>query len=208
MAAVDVAVALWHLVFLALAIAYKRHREFGAQRIPVAELVALAHLVRHLIARSLRATRATRADVDDLTQDVMLAAWEASEEGRYRPDPEATGMPPLERWVRRLVYHRVDHHLRSARHRREELAAELPEVEHEAPDAERTIEAEQGRLAVVDALLEMRDVEGAAVVIAHDIHEIPMADLAEQYHVPLSTLYKLRAAALAVLAKTIRQRDG
>ncbi|XXT19310.1 sigma-70 family RNA polymerase sigma factor [Sorangium sp. So ce429] len=170
----------------------------------------MGHLVRRLVARSLRATRATRADVDDLTQDVMLAAWEAGEEGRYRPDPdtEATGMPPLERWVRRLVYHRVDHHLRSARHRREELAAELPEVEHEAPSAERTIEAEQRRLAVVDALLEMHDVEGAAVVIAHDIHEIPMADLAEQYKVPLSTLYKLRSAALAVLVKTVRQRDG
>jgi RNA polymerase sigma-70 factor (ECF subfamily) len=82
-----VALTLWHFVFFAIAVVYRKHREHAAKRLTAKELLGQVRLVRAAIASGLRGTQATREDVKDLSQDVLLAAWEASEEGRYRPDP-------------------------------------------------------------------------------------------------------------------------
>ncbi|MGK4002814.1 sigma-70 family RNA polymerase sigma factor [Sorangium sp. So ce1036] len=179
-----------------------RNRRFAPKRLTAAELIAQAGIVRAFIARSLRGTQATREDVKDLTQDVLLAAWEASEEERYRPDPDAPPVRALRAWLRALAFHRVSHHLEAARTRREELVADPPDVERE-PTAERDLEREELRLALLDALRELPEHEGA-VVIAHDIDEIPMEEIAAQQDTPVSTLYRWRTLGIAALIKALR----
>ena len=103
-------VALCHLVLFALGAIYRSGRGFAARRLTPAELVGQARLVRGLVARALRG-KATREDVKDLAQDVLLAAWEASEQDRYRPDPDVEPSRALAFWLRRLAFHHVSHQL-------------------------------------------------------------------------------------------------
>jgi RNA polymerase sigma-70 factor, ECF subfamily len=205
MAVVDVGVALWHLLFLAIAIVIKKHGQFGAKRLLPVELVAQMKLVRHLIGRSLRGTGATKEDIKDLTQDVLLAAWEASEEDRYRPDPDAHPGRALHAWLWGLICHHVSHHLESARIRREELVAAPPGIADERQSAQLALEDEEARLAVLEALLQLPD---GALIIAHDFAEIPMAEIEAQVNVPQSTLYKRRMRTIAALVEALRKFSG
>ncbi|WP_437567554.1 RNA polymerase sigma factor [Sorangium sp. So ce542] len=200
-------VALWHLVAFALAAIYRAQRQFAAKRISPAELAAQSGLVRALIARSLRSTQATNEDVKDLAQDVLLAAWVASEEDRYRPAPDIPPMVALRGWLRRLAYHHVSHHVESARWHREEIVADLPDLEHAAPSAEQSIEDEEMRLAMLEAIRQLPDIEGD-VVFAHDIDELAMEEIAEQLGEPRSTLYKRRLLGIAALVKALRAQRG
>jgi DNA-directed RNA polymerase specialized sigma24 family protein len=114
------------------------------------ELVAQTKIVRGLIAYSLRGTPATREDVEDLTQEVILGAWLASEADRYRPDPAAPPVKALRGWLWKLVYHHVDHHRESARVRREVLI-EPSCMPDESIDPEGQLEA-RAELARIQAL--------------------------------------------------------
>ncbi|WP_437982808.1 RNA polymerase sigma factor [Sorangium sp. So ce117] len=199
--------ALCHLVLFALAAIYRAGRDFAARRLASAELAAQVGLVRALVARYLRGTRATREDVKDLAQDVLLAAWEASEEDRYRPDPDVQPAEALRVWLRALAYHRVRHHLESARVHREELVAAPPHAAHEAPTPDQTIEREEMRQAFLEALHQLPEHEGA-VIAAHDMFEMSMEEAAEQQDAPVSTAYRWRARGIAALARALRPRRG
>ncbi|WP_437590457.1 RNA polymerase sigma factor [Sorangium sp. So ce1000] len=202
-----VALTLWHFVFFAIAVVYRKHRELAAKRLTAKELLGQVRLVRAAIASGLRGTQATREDVKDLSQDVLLAAWEASEAGRYRPDPSMEPARALAVWMRTLAYHRVRHHRASARVRREEPRAEPPQTEHETPTPDQALEREEMRLAFLEALHQLPVHEGD-VIIAHDIFETPMEDVAEQQDAPVSTAYKWRARGIAALTRALRPRRG
>jgi RNA polymerase sigma factor (sigma-70 family) len=206
MATDAVAFTLAQFIVFLLAIVV-RGRGFAPKRLTAAELLGQVRLVHAAIARGLRGTQATREDVKDLSQDVMLAAWEASEEDRYRPDPDMEPARALAVWMRTLAYHRVRHHLASARVRREESVAEPPHVEHEAPNPDEALEREEMRLAFLEALHQLPVHEGD-VIIAHDIFETPMEDVAEQQDAPVSTAYKWRARGIAALTRALRPRRG
>jgi RNA polymerase sigma-70 factor (ECF subfamily) len=195
-------VALFHLILFALAAVYRSGRDFAARRLSAAELLEQTRLVRFLIARALRGTWATKEDVKELTQDVLLAAWEASEEDRYRPDPDVQPSRALQGWLRKLAYHHVSHHLEAARMQREELVADPSDVER-GPSAEQAIEREQMRLAVIEALRQLPEQQGAAIA-GHDIDEMPMEELAAELGAPPSTVYRWRARGIAALAKALR----
>ncbi|WP_437279269.1 sigma-70 family RNA polymerase sigma factor [Sorangium sp. So ce375] len=184
-----------------------RNWRFASKRVPPAELVGQVSVVRALIARYLRGSRATREDVNDLAQDVLLAAWEASEEDRYRPDPDVQPAEALRVWLRALAYHRVSHHLESARVRREEIGAVPPRAAHEAPTPDQALEREEMRRAFLEALHQLPEHEGA-VIAAHDIFEMSMEDAAEQQHAPVSTAYRWRARGIAALTRVLRPRRG
>lgn len=201
-------VALWHLVLFALAAIYRSGRDFAARRLTAKEILGQVRLVRAAIASGLRGTQgATREDVKDLSQDVFLAAWEASEAGRYRPDPSMEPARALAVWMRTLAYHRVRHHRASARVRREESVAEPPHAAHETPNADEALEREEMRRAFLEALHQLPVHEGD-VIIAHDIFETPMEDVAEQQDAPVSTAYKWRARGIAALTRALRPRRG
>ncbi|WP_438015010.1 sigma-70 family RNA polymerase sigma factor [Sorangium sp. So ce315] len=199
-------VALCHLVLFALAAIYRSGRDFAAKRLTPAELVGQVRHVRGLIARALQG-KATREDVKDLAQDVLLAAWEASEQDRYRPDPDLQPSRALAIWLRKLAYHRIAHHLESARVRREEVVAEPPRVEREVLTPEQALEREEMRVAFLEALRQLPEQE-SAVVMAHDVYEMSMDDFAEQRDVPRSTAYRWRARGIDALTRALRPRRG
>ncbi|WP_437769511.1 sigma-70 family RNA polymerase sigma factor [Sorangium sp. So ce281] len=206
MATDAVAFTLAQLVVFLLAIVV-HNRRFAPRRLTSAELVAQAGVVSALVARYLRGRRATREDVKDLAQDVLLAAWEASEEDRYRPDPDVQPAEALRVWIRALAYHRVRHHLESARVRREEIVATPPSAEHEAPTPDQAIEREERRLAFLEALHQLPVHEGD-VIIAHDIFEMSIEDAAEQQDAPVSTAYRWRSRGIEALIRALRPRRG
>ncbi|WP_437717151.1 hypothetical protein WMF45_12490 [Sorangium sp. So ce448] len=62
------------------------------------------------------------------------------------------------------------------------------------------------KVRVVEALGEI-DPKLGAVLVSHDLEGIPMARMAEAAKLPLSTLYKHRARALAAL-RAVLEREG
>ncbi|WP_438020706.1 sigma-70 family RNA polymerase sigma factor [Sorangium sp. So ce315] len=195
------AFTLAQLVFFLVAVVV-RERCFAAKRLTPAELVGQVRHVRGLIARALHG-KATREDVKDLAQDVLLAAWEASEQDRYRPDPDLQPSRALAIWLRKLAYHRIAHHLESARVRREEVVAEPPRAEHDAPTPDQALERQEMRVAFLEALRRLPEQE-SAVVMAHDVYEMSMDDIAEQRDVPRSTAYRWRARGIDALTRALR----
>ncbi|WP_437983739.1 RNA polymerase sigma factor [Sorangium sp. So ce117] len=202
-----VALTLWHFVFFAIAVVYRKQRELAAKRLTAKELLGQVRLVHAAIASGLRGTQATREDVKDLSQDVFLAAWEASEAGRYRPDPSMEPARALAVWMRTLAYHRVRHHRASARVRREEPCAEPPRAAHEAPTPDQALEREEMRRAFLEALHQLPEHENA-VIVAHDVFEMSMEEAAEQQDAPVSTAYRWRARGIAALTRALRPRRG
>ncbi|WP_437600298.1 sigma-70 family RNA polymerase sigma factor [Sorangium sp. So ce590] len=199
------AFTLAQLVFFLVAIVV-RERRYAAKRLTPAELVGQARLVRGLITRALRG-KATIEDVKDLAQDVLLAAWEASEQDRYCPDPDVQPSRALAFWLRRLTYHHVSHHLESARVRREEIVADPPIAAHSMPDVEQALEREEMRVLLLEALRQLPEHE-SAVIMAHDLYEMSMDEAAEQQDAPRSTAYKWRARGIDALTRALRPRRG
>ncbi|WP_437894228.1 RNA polymerase sigma factor [Sorangium sp. So ce124] len=67
-----------------------------------------------------------------------------------------------------------------------------------APDAFASMEADSIRTGAIDAVNEL-DPQLRFVLRAHDLDGIPMAQVAEDAGLPLSTLYKRRTKALGAL---------
>jgi RNA polymerase sigma-70 factor, ECF subfamily len=199
--------ALWHFVAFAIAIVVREGRAFAPKRLTAAELGVQLKLVRELVLYALRGTPVAEADVEDLTQDVMLSAWETSENDRYRPDPAAPPERALQGWLWGITHHHVTHFRDSARLWREVLCSEPPERPDIAPAAESILEDEQDRMEMLAAMQDLPPGQ-RYVVVAHDLDEEAMAEIAERLGVPLSTLYKWRTRGLAALKKLLRPVPG
>jgi RNA polymerase sigma-70 factor, ECF subfamily len=139
-----------------------------------------------------------RGQVDDLAQDVLE---EAIENGHtYRPE-----IARPERWLNRIAVHVAAHWHDQARHRREDLTSAPPARPSALPSAELLFGAEEDRLALLDALMQL-PAPLAAVVKAHDLDGEPMSTIAERHGIPVSTAYKWRTRGLAALAILMRQQ--
>lgn len=138
-------------------------------------------------------------DRRDVSQEVFLAAHQSFhtyDPSRSRP----------ERWLNKITVHVAARYRDLARHRREELTAgEFFDAIDDNPGPDEEIRLEEDRLEVLD-VLQTLDVDLRSVVIAHDIDEIPMAEIAEQHGIPLSTAYKWRARGLLALKEGLEQR--
>lgn len=130
-------------------------------------------------------------DREDVLQNVFLAAHASFH--TYNPD---RGVP--ERWLNKIVVYTSAHYHDRAYHRREDLMSdeEFELFEDDHPGADEQIEAEQERLLVLE-LLQQLDVESCSIIIARDIDGLSMAEIAEEYGIPVSTAYKLRSRAMA-----------
>ncbi|MGK4000016.1 RNA polymerase sigma factor [Sorangium sp. So ce1024] len=151
-----------------------------------------------LVRRWLRLLGIPRRDRRDVAQNVMLAAHESF--GNYDP---ARGPP--DRWLNRIAVHIASHYAERARRRVEEPLPDDFDAELDEPSAEEQMIAECDRLLALSVL---RELDGAlsAVILAHDIEGVPMADFATQSGIPLSTAYKRRTRALSVFQYMIAQR--
>ncbi|WP_437687306.1 RNA polymerase sigma factor [Sorangium sp. So ce176] len=151
-----------------------------------------------LVRRWLRLLGVPRRDRRDVAQNVMLAAHESF--GNYDP---ARGPP--DRWLNRIAVHTASHYAERARRRVEEPLPDDFDAELEEPSAEEQIISECDRLFALSVLREI-DGELGAVLMAHDIEGVPMADFASQSGIPLSTAYKRRTRALSAFQLLAAQR--
>ncbi|WP_437960373.1 sigma-70 family RNA polymerase sigma factor [Sorangium sp. So ce119] len=135
----------------------------------------------------------------DVAGQVWLNAWESWP----RFDPRR-GRP--ERWLNAITVHVASHYHESAQHRREELV-DLIEVLDPAPDAAAVMECDNIRTSTIDAVNEL-DSELRFVLVAHDLNGVPMAKIAEDAGLPLSTLYKRRTKAISALRDAVRFRES
>ncbi|WP_437934515.1 sigma-70 family RNA polymerase sigma factor [Sorangium sp. So ce341] len=135
----------------------------------------------------------------DVAGQVWLKAWESWP----RFDPKR-GRP--ERWLNAIAVHVASHYHERAQHRREELV-DLIEVLDPAPDAAAAMEYDTIRTRIIDAVNAL-DPELRFVLMAHDLDGIPMAQVAEDAGLPLSTIYKRRTRAIGALSDVIKLREA
>ncbi|XXY45569.1 RNA polymerase sigma factor [Sorangium sp. So ce269] len=153
-----------------------------AVRIPVERIVA----ERRWIAALVSAGGVSHRDREDVVQAVILAAWMAVEEGRYRPDASVDPRRALLGWLYGIVWRKVGHHCKRAWVRREVPAADPWSVQPAPPrDDELLVEARERLLAVRLAVsrLPQRDREMLALcAVGHGIR-----DVARRLGMPRST---------------------
>ncbi|WP_437774879.1 RNA polymerase sigma factor [Sorangium sp. So ce1097] len=139
-------------------------------------------------------------DRGDLAQDVLLSAYLSFD--NYKPE-----ISRPERWLNRIAVHTAAHYRERAQHRYEELVGEeeFPVLVDQSKSADELIISDQERLMVLE-LLHKLDVDAHAILVAHDLDGVPMADLAQQRGIPLSTAYKWRARALTMFHDLVAKR--
>lgn len=147
----------------------------------------------------LRRLGVPRRDRRDILQDVFLAGYQSF------PSYDPLRARP-ERWLNRITVHVAAHYRDRAHHRREELSSgHAPRrVADERPNAEEQIDAAQTRSLILSRLRSLQ-AEEQRILIQHDIEGVPMATVAEQHGIPLSTAYKWRTRALASLRALIEE---
>ncbi|WP_437646147.1 sigma-70 family RNA polymerase sigma factor [Sorangium sp. So ce362] len=134
----------------------------------------------------------------DVAGQVWVNAWESWP----RFDPKR-GRP--ERWLNAITVHVAARYHERARHRGEVLV-DLIEVFDPAPDAATAMESDNVRASTMDAVNDL-DPDLRFVLVAHDLHGVPMAKIAEDAGLPLSTVYKRRTKAIGALRDAMRLRE-
>ncbi|WP_437752295.1 RNA polymerase sigma factor [Sorangium sp. So ce1389] len=139
-------------------------------------------------------------DRGDLAQDVLLSAYLSFD--NYKPE-----ISRPERWLNRIAVHTAAHYRERAQHRYEELVSEeeFPVLVDQSKTPDELMISDQERLMVLE-LLHHLDVDAHSILVAHDLDGVPMADLAQQRGIPLSTAYKWRARALALFHDIVAKR--
>ena len=138
-------------------------------------------------------------DRRDVVQEVFLAAHQSF----HTYDPMRSRP---ERWLNKITVHIAAHYRERAQHRREELTEEdFFDLVDERPTPDDLIGISQDRREVLE-LLQTIKADLRSVLIAHDIDDIPMAEIAQQRGIPLSTAYKWRARALDAFQLALEQR--
>ena len=153
------------------------------------------------VCRSLKRLGVHQEDVPDVAQDVFLAAFRSFDS--YDPDRSRP-----ERWLNMIAVHLAAHY-----HDRASRRWEVPALDDEGEDGwpdpnpavDERIEGEQARTLVLDCLSALA-IDLGAILIAHDIDEIPMKEIAELHRLPLSTLYRRRAEARRALRTVLLRR--
>ncbi|WP_434046810.1 MULTISPECIES: RNA polymerase sigma factor [Sorangium] len=145
----------------------------------------------------LRLLGVAEADVDDLVQETLLAAYKSLD--RFHPDwtpthreaPSAADPPRLQgqrrrrspeaRWVVGIALHKVSHHLHRAHRRREVPAGLLLASERHAVDTAPSGEehlAKQEWLELATQVLDTLDPERRVLLVMYEVYEVPLVDIA------------------------------
>lgn len=127
---------------------------------------------RHRVVAFLYAVSGDRADAQDAAQEAYARAWQRWNRIRSYDDPEA--------WVRTVAYRLVLSAWRRTRnrllaHRRHGAAVDRPDP---APDDALT----------VHTALQQLPAEQRLVVVMHHLLDLPVADIAAQTGLPVSTV--------------------
>jgi RNA polymerase sigma-70 factor, ECF subfamily len=136
-------------------------------------------------------------DLEDLSHEVFLKVH-----ARLADYDAARPMRP---WLFGFAYRVAADHRRLARHRLEVLGAPVEAVDPVRPPDER-IEADEER-ALVEAALAELDFDRRAVIMLHDVEDVPVPAIAAELGIPVNTAYsRLRLAREDLAAAVTRQR--
>jgi RNA polymerase sigma-70 factor, ECF subfamily len=144
-------------------------------------------------------------DLPDVLQVVVIAAWAAIEEGRYRPDPELQPEAALRAWLRSIAWRQARDHRGRAHVRREVLTDEpmgFAQRRHGvvALDPHRRLDAREGLRSIEALPLLYRGPLGALAQ-----GELPAAYAAET-GVPLTTVWTHLRMGRALLEERLAGR--
>jgi RNA polymerase sigma-70 factor (ECF subfamily) len=135
------------------------------------------------------------ADREDLVHEVFLKV--------HARLADYDGTRPLRPWLFGFAYRVAADHRRLARHKVEVLGDPTEAVASNLP-ADQRIEATEARellLAALDSLA----LDRRAILVMHDLDEVPMPQVAELIDVPLNTAYSRLRLAREQLANAVRR---
>jgi RNA polymerase sigma-70 factor (ECF subfamily) len=145
------------------------------------------------VHRTLRRLGTSPSEVEDLAQEVFLAlrgAWAQYDQGR-----------PLRPYLFGIAFRIAAAHQRK---RRREVAFEIVEVRDSGPGPDDALQSKQAR-ALVLAALERIPLPRRAVLVMHEIDDVPVEEVASVLGIPRFTVYsRLRKARRELEAATRR----
>lgn len=160
---------------------------------PTFEDVYLEHFA--YVWHSLRRLGIAVADLPDATHDAFIAVHRSL--AKYDP------ARPVRPWLFGIAF-RVASDRRQRDRSAREVVHEAMEIADTKPLADQQLSDEQTRAIVLEALTAL-DVERRAVIILHDIDEVPIAEIARVLEVPDKTLYSRLRIAREQFAAAIRR---
>lgn len=153
------------------------------------------------VRATLRQLGVAPRDLEDITHEVFLRVFKHLHE--YEP------ARPARPWLFVFAFRQASDYRRLARHRRE-ILAEPEETGSEGLGADELLVGRDER-ALVEAALREVDLDRRAVLLLHDMQEIPMAEVTAMLEIPLQTGYsRLRVGReeLVKAAKRLRRERG
>jgi RNA polymerase sigma-70 factor (ECF subfamily) len=151
------------------------------------------------VYRSLRRLGVHERDLEDVTLEVFLEVHGAM----VGFDATRAAKP----WLFAFAFRFASDYRRLARHRIVPTAD--VDVAEERPGAERSLEDAEKRRLVAKAL-DSLDLDRRAVVVLHDVDEVPVPEIAAALGIPLNTAYsrlRLGREAFAMAVKRLRARE-
>jgi len=148
---------------------------------------------REYVRRSLRRLGAAPADLDDLTQEVFIvldSRWHELDLSR-----------PLRPYLFAIAL-RVSSALR--RKRRRELALGALEVRDERPRPDEAFDSAQSTALLYTALASV-PAERRAVLVMHELEQVPVTEVARSLSIPLFTVYSRLRKGREELASALRR---
>jgi RNA polymerase sigma-70 factor (ECF subfamily) len=145
------------------------------------------------VYRTLRRLGTAVSEVEDLTQEVFLAlrgSWIAYDPGR-----------PLRPYLFGIAFRIASAHQRK---RNREVAFGIVEVGDTGPGPDDALQAKQAR-ALVLAALERIPLPRRAVLVMHDIDDVPVSDVASALAIPRFTVYSRLRKARRELESALRR---
>jgi RNA polymerase sigma-70 factor, ECF subfamily len=144
---------------------------------------------------SLRRLGVSARDAEDVAHDVFLRVYEKLD--AYDP------ARPLRPWLFGFAYRAASDYRRLARHR-VEVIGEDADAPTRGPLADDAI-AHAEDVALVAEALDAIDLDRRAVLVAYELDECPMKEIAEAIGIPLHTAYSRLRVAREELAAAVRR---
>jgi RNA polymerase sigma-70 factor, ECF subfamily len=148
--------------------------------------------------RTLKYLGVGRDDIRDASQEVFLVV--------HRKLGELDDGSRLRSWLYTICVRVAAAHRRRARSRREDIVPEVPQVGVE-PTQQAALEAQHAR-AMLERALDALDDDRRAVVVLHEIEELPMSEVAAIVGCPLQTAYSRLRLARADLTRAWKRLES
>jgi RNA polymerase sigma factor (sigma-70 family) len=152
------------------------------------------------VMRSVQWMGVPARNAPDVTQDVFIAVHRALP--RYDPSR------PLLPWLNAIIYRTARDYLQLQRHARELLVGESDDrVDPISDAAERRLVMDDAAV-IVTKLLQDLDEERRQVFVMHELHEMPIEDIANSLHLPETTIRSWMRRARKEFDAALRRWDA